>query len=43
MTEYTAPSLTHVGSFKKMTKALGILRCKDAFRLPALWTILPGC
>lgn len=41
--EYTTPSLTHIGSFKALTKSLGDLPCDDVFNIPALWTTSPAC
>ncbi|WP_143223543.1 lasso RiPP family leader peptide-containing protein [Actinomyces acetigenes] len=43
MKVYTPPTLTHVGSFKSLTKSLGRLRCRDIFNARALWTVTPGC
>ncbi|WP_435111024.1 lasso RiPP family leader peptide-containing protein [Nocardiopsis synnemataformans] len=43
MKKYTSPSLTRIGSFKKLTKSLGRLNCNDILGYRALWTTTPGC
>ena len=45
MRAYQTPMLTRVGSFRKITKSLGRLNCKDILNYRALWTATPnlGC
>ena len=42
MSQYVAPTLTRIGSFKAVTKSLGSSPYNDIFRRPALIVIYPS-
>lgn len=43
MNAYQAPTLTKVGSFRKLTRSLGEQNCYDIFRQRSLWSLDPRC